>query len=126
MNVTRFDSTKLNLRDVLNDVGEGKIQLPDFQRGWVWDDDHIRDLITSVSLSFPIGAIIDSEDRWAGRQLQATSYRGDEKTNSASRARHSCPRWSAAIDLIIPIIEIRKCCGYKGYKRKGNQSLVLP
>ena len=58
MNVTRFDSTKLNLRDVLNDVGEGKIQLPDFQRGWVWDDDHIRDLITSVSLSFPIGAIM--------------------------------------------------------------------
>lgn len=56
--IARFESTKLSLNDILNDVGEGKIQLPDFQRVWVWDDDHIRDLITSVSLSFPIGAIM--------------------------------------------------------------------
>jgi len=37
---------------------EGKIQLPDCQRGWVWDDDHIRDLLVSMAPSFPIGAVM--------------------------------------------------------------------
>ena len=61
MNVASFDSTKLRIEDILNDVGNGKTQLPDFQRGWVWDDHHIRDLIASVSLSFPIGAVMTLE-----------------------------------------------------------------
>ncbi len=43
---------------MLNGVGSGTIQLPDFQRGWVWDDHHIKDLIASVSQSFPIGAVM--------------------------------------------------------------------
>ena len=29
-----------------------------FQRSWVWDDDHIRSLLASVSLSYPIGAVM--------------------------------------------------------------------
>ncbi len=61
MNVASFDSTKHHITDILNDVGNGKTQLPDFQRGWVWDDHHIRDLIASVSLSFPIGAVMTLE-----------------------------------------------------------------
>ncbi|MCA9615784.1 MAG: hypothetical protein KC586_23675, partial [Myxococcales bacterium] len=31
-----FDSTKTRLATVLDDIMSGKIQLPDFQRGWVW------------------------------------------------------------------------------------------
>lgn len=61
MNVASFDSTKHHIEQILNNVGNGKTQLPDFQRGWVWDDHHIRDLISSVSLSFPIGAIMTLE-----------------------------------------------------------------
>ena len=61
MNGANFDSTKRSMVDMLNDVSNGKIQLPDFQRGWIWDDDHIRDLIASVSLSFPIGAVMTLE-----------------------------------------------------------------
>ncbi len=61
MNVASFDSTKHHIDQILNDVGNGKTQLPDFQRGWVWDDHHIRDLIASVSLSFPIGAVMTLE-----------------------------------------------------------------
>ena len=56
--MTTFDSTKALLNDLLKEIGEGKIQLPDFQRGWVWDDDHIRDLLVSISRSFPIGAVM--------------------------------------------------------------------
>lgn len=56
--ITTFDSTKRALLDLLRAVRDGKTQLPDFQRGWVWDDEHIRSLLASVSLSFPIGAVM--------------------------------------------------------------------
>ena len=53
-----FDSTKTSLYDILKDINKGKIQLPDFQRGWVWDDNHIKGIIASVAKSFPIGAVM--------------------------------------------------------------------
>ena len=37
-------------------IDEGEAQLPDFQRGWVWDDGRIRALISSVTSGFPVGA----------------------------------------------------------------------
>jgi hypothetical protein len=56
--MSTFDSTKISLQTLLKDIRDGKIQLPDFQRGWVWDDDHIRDLLVSVARSFPVGAVM--------------------------------------------------------------------
>lgn len=53
-----FDSTKRSLYEILKDVNSGKIQLPDFQRGWVWDDNRIKGIIASVAKSFPIGAVM--------------------------------------------------------------------
>ena len=53
-----FDSTKTPLQELLKQAGEGKLQLPDFQRGWVWDDERIRSLLTSISGFFPIGAVM--------------------------------------------------------------------
>ncbi len=58
---TTFDSTKESLQDLLKQVGAGTVQLPDFQRGWVWDDDHLRSLLASISTSFPIGAVMTLE-----------------------------------------------------------------
>lgn len=56
--MTSFDSTKISLQDLLKDILIGKIQLPDFQRGWVWDDDHVRSLLVSIARSFPVGAVM--------------------------------------------------------------------
>lgn len=56
--MSTFDSTKRSLPDILSDIVKGKIQLPDFQRGWVWDDDHIRSLLVSIARSFPVGAVM--------------------------------------------------------------------
>jgi uncharacterized protein with ParB-like and HNH nuclease domain len=53
-----FDSTKKPLQELLAHADSGKLQLPDFQRGWVWDDDRIKSLLASVSVSFPIGAVM--------------------------------------------------------------------
>lgn len=53
-----FDSTKESLSVMLADAATGKLQLPDFQRGWVWDDYGIRSLLASVSQAFPIRAVM--------------------------------------------------------------------
>src|SRR5581483_4271156 len=59
MTITKtFQSPDLPLREILDDIRAGKVQLPDFQRDWVWDDDHVVSLLASVSLSYPIGAVM--------------------------------------------------------------------
>lgn len=63
MNIIKtFTSPDLPLGDVLNKVLEGKTQIPEFQRGWVWDDDRIKSLLASISLSYPIGALMMLKD----------------------------------------------------------------
>ena len=44
------------LTDLMKAVDSGAAQLPDFQRGWVWDNDRIKALIHSVIRNFPVGA----------------------------------------------------------------------
>ena len=54
----KFSSDELPLAELLGRAERGELQLPDFQRGWVWDDEHIRSLLVSISLSYPIGAVM--------------------------------------------------------------------
>ncbi|AFZ00433.1 Protein of unknown function DUF2081 [Calothrix sp. PCC 6303] len=56
--ISTFDITKYPLFDVMKDIKIGRIQLPDFQRDWVWDDTHVRRLLASISLAYPIGAVM--------------------------------------------------------------------
>ena len=37
-----FKTHPMSLSDLLRKVDDTDIQLPDFQRGWVWEDDRIR------------------------------------------------------------------------------------
>lgn len=53
-----FRSDEPLLSDLLAHTRDGKTQLPDFQRGWVWDDNHIRALVASITMGYPIGAIM--------------------------------------------------------------------
>ena len=57
----KFSSNEVPLAQLLDRAAGGTLQLPDFQRGWVWDDDHIRSLLVSISLSYPIGAVMTLE-----------------------------------------------------------------
>ncbi len=77
--MSTFDSTKLSLQSILQEIRDGKIQLPDFQRGWVWDDDHIRDLLVSIARSFPVGAVMLLETGGAVK-FQARPVEGLETT----------------------------------------------
>ncbi len=53
-----FSIDKESLHSLLQEADKGQLQLPDFQRPWVWDVDHIRSLLTTISLGQPAGALM--------------------------------------------------------------------
>ncbi|MCY4417262.1 MAG: DUF262 domain-containing protein [Chloroflexi bacterium] len=65
-----FETIPVSLKSLLEDSGNGKIQLPDFQRGWVWEDDRIRGLLPSISRGFPVGAVMTLQ---AGGEIRLKS-----------------------------------------------------
>lgn len=56
-----FDSTKEDLKDILKEADEGKLQLPDFQRSYVWADSDVRSLLASIGKGYPVGALLTLE-----------------------------------------------------------------
>nr|MCR5259847.1 DUF262 domain-containing protein [Desulfovibrio sp.] len=63
------------LIDLLKDVGCGRLQLPAFQRGWRWDGDRICRLLASLTLGYPMGAIMVLESG-AGTQFGSRLFEG--------------------------------------------------
>jgi hypothetical protein len=53
-----FKSNDTTIVEILKDIDRGANQLPDFQRGWVWDDERIRALIVSIYSAYPVGALM--------------------------------------------------------------------
>src|SRR6478736_5587681 len=53
-----FQTNPIDLNKLLDDCHRGILQLPDFQRSWVWDEDRIKSLIASISRAFPVGALM--------------------------------------------------------------------
>ena len=51
-------SLDTNLSQIMDEVNLGKIQLPEFQRDWTWDDNRIRGILASLSQGYPMGAIM--------------------------------------------------------------------
>jgi hypothetical protein len=56
-----FQTNPFDLNKLLEDCHKGNLQLPDFQRSWVWDEDRIKSLIASISRAFPVGALMTLE-----------------------------------------------------------------
>ncbi|ANL23171.1 HNH endonuclease family protein [Rhizobium sp. N113] len=56
-----FRTNPVSLQDLLKSCHDGRLQLPDFQRSWVWDEDRIKSLIASISRAFPVGALMTLE-----------------------------------------------------------------
>ena len=73
-----FKTNPILLGNLLDDVEARRIQLPDFQRGWVWDDDRVRGLLASISRGFPIGAVM---------MLPAVSLSKPEATSGSKSVR---------------------------------------
>jgi hypothetical protein len=56
-----FDTTKEDLKDILRKIDDAKLQLPDFQRDYVWGDEDVISLIASIAKGFPVGALLTLE-----------------------------------------------------------------
>ena len=71
-----FRTNPIDLDKLINDCDSGILQLPDFQRSWVWDEDRIKSLIASISRAFPIGALmtldIGGEVNFKPRPIEGT------------------------------------------------------
>ena len=85
MSKTTFKTNPVALESLLRQCGDGKIQLPDFQRSWVWAEDRILSLIASISSAFPIGALMALECKsgsqmFARRPVQGASGIAKETT----------------------------------------------
>lgn len=53
-----FGIDKIQLVKLLRWVAEGEVQLPEFQRGWVWPDHNIIGLLASISRGYPVGTLM--------------------------------------------------------------------
>lgn len=73
-----FQTPQYKLGDLLQKVGDGRIQLPDFQRGYKWDDERIRSLLVTITLGHPLGVIMllqtgNDQIRFKPKPLSGTS-----------------------------------------------------
>lgn len=82
-----FESPEWPLGDLLSAVADGKLQLPDFQREWKWDDDRIASLLSTVSLGYPIGVLITLETGGEGVRFKPKSI---SDVTGALVARSNC------------------------------------
>lgn len=53
-----FETPKSPLSDYLNWTTSGRLQLPDFQREYKWEDERIRSLLVTVLRGHPMGAVM--------------------------------------------------------------------
>ncbi|HEX8086137.1 MAG TPA: DUF262 domain-containing protein [Solirubrobacteraceae bacterium] len=82
-----FDSPDVNLGALLEDVHCGKIQLPDFQREWKWDDDRIASLLASISVDHPVGVLMMLELGGSDVRFKPRPVAGVSDPTSASPER---------------------------------------
>ena len=82
-----FVALPIKLAKLFGDADEGILQLPDFQRSYVWGEEDIRNLIASVAKGYPIGAFLSLETggevRFKPRLLEGVDSNG---------AKHSSPQ----------------------------------
>ena len=62
---------------ILDFIDNGLLALPEFQRGYVWNREQVRDLFDSLYRRHPVGGLLV----WATESQNAT-HRGDSQLSS--------------------------------------------
>ena len=105
--MSTFKANAFLLKNLLDEIEKGDIQLPDFQRGWVWNDARIKDLLISISRGFPIGAMMtldaSGDVRFVSKLIEGVAEDGKDRpeqylldgqqrlTSLYQALRHRCP-----------------------------------
>lgn len=105
--MSTFDSTKTQHGKLLDEIVEGKIQLPDFQRGWVWDDEHIRSLLVSIGRSFPIGAVMLLETG-GDTKFQVRAIEGVEPVPAPDEAEQLILDGQQRLTSLTQVLKLKK------------------
>ncbi|HXL93268.1 MAG TPA: DUF262 domain-containing protein [Streptosporangiaceae bacterium] len=71
-----FESPPLDLRELLDHIYSGQIQLPDFQRSWKWDDERIVSLLATVTLGYPLGVVMTLRTGGTGTRFKPRPLAG--------------------------------------------------
>lgn len=71
-----FESPPLYLRELLDSIRAGRIQLPDFQRQWKWDDEHIVSLLATVTRGYPLGVVMTLQTGGTGARFKPRPLAG--------------------------------------------------
>src|SRR5438093_8097857 len=67
--------TVKSISDLIDDFESGHIAIPEIQRDVVWKAEQVKDLIDSVSRSYPCGSVILWEPREKDRSLVRSMIR---------------------------------------------------
>lgn len=70
------------ITELMTAINNGRIQLPDFQRGWVWEDGRIKALIASIINNYPVDAAMfleygNENVRFKYRTIEGAEQAGD-------------------------------------------------
>lgn len=68
---TDIDSNQKRIRKIVDDIKDGHIKIPDFQRPFVWDGEQVIELLDSVYKDYPIGSIL----LWKTKEKQLNPLR---------------------------------------------------
>lgn len=49
---------KVDFSDILDEIEDGSILIPTFQRDFVWDNTRIREFIDSILKGYPVGSLV--------------------------------------------------------------------
>ncbi|EEF4022679.1 DUF262 domain-containing protein, partial [Salmonella enterica] len=65
-----LNTSSLKIDKLVNRINEGEIKIPAFQRGYVWRQNQIIDLMQSIANDFPIGSIL----LWEANEKEKLRY----------------------------------------------------
>jgi len=78
-----FSAKDEYLRNLLDEIESNNLQLPDFQRGWVWEDSRIVSLLASLTLGYPVGTLMllesGGEFKFKCRGIEGNELGDEEK-----------------------------------------------
>lgn len=89
-----------NVDEVVNDAVKGAFNIPEFQRGFVWRPDQVRDLLESLYRDYPVGSMLvwDASDYASPRSAEGAQTNkwivdGQQRTTALCVAFGSKPYW---------------------------------
>ncbi|MDR7329183.1 GmrSD restriction endonuclease domain-containing protein [Corynebacterium guangdongense] len=75
-----FTTPSYSLPDLFSRINHGELQLPDFQRAYLWNSDRIRSLLVTVLRGYPIGSLLALDTRNADMRFKPRPISGAPET----------------------------------------------